>query len=165
MNGHSIRHARVGVLGTYPDGTAPGGARSQVIGPGSIASTREAVNAGNVSVSGGLTLTDSLYGVTGSKVRAQDVDASDNVTGLSAFKTLRAVRVTADDNLDVGLLSYERARITYSHATGNTVADITSEAPPRVAHTVCDHSAELVETDTPGLYEATGPPFGVCSGD
>jgi hypothetical protein len=165
MNGHSIRNASAGVLGTYPDGVAAGNARSRVIGPGTITSTREAVYVTHVQLSGGLTLGDSLYGVAATRVRATDVDVSGNVIGVSVFETMRATRVTADDNLYVGFLSYEGARISYSHATGNTVADITSELPPRVARTICDHSAALVETDTPGIYSPTGPPFGFCSGD
>jgi hypothetical protein len=165
LNGHSIRHASIGVAGTYPDGTAPGTARARVIGPGTITNTREAIYVDNLQLSGGLTLGDSLYGVTASKVRATDVDASDNVIGVSAFESMRAKRVTADDNLYAGFLAYEHAHISYSHATGNTVADITSELLPRVARTVCDHSAALEDTGVPGVYEASGPPFGFCSGD
>ena len=164
MNGYSIRHVQHAILGTYPDGVATSG-RIRVIGPGTVASTREAIYITDGSLSGGLTLTDSLYGVAASKLRAKDVDASDNVIGLSVFNTMRATRVTADNNLYAGFVSYEGARITYSHATGNTVADVTSELPPRVTATVCDHSAALEETATPGIYSATGPPWGFCSGD
>jgi hypothetical protein len=165
MNGHSIRNVMAGVVGAYPDGVAVGGARSLVVGPGTITGTREAVRVINLSLRGGLTLTDSLFGITASKVRARDVDASNNVVGVSVFESMRVTHVTADDNLYAGFLSYERARITHSHATGNMVADVTSELPPRGSATVCDHSAALVETAMPGIYSATGPPWGFCSGE
>jgi hypothetical protein len=78
---------------------------------------------------------------------------------------MRATRLTSDGNRLVGVLSYLKARISFSHVTGNTVVDITTEAPPRVTRTVCDHSAALEETGQPGIYAPTGPPWGVCSGD
>jgi hypothetical protein len=164
LNGHSIRNVQYAIEGNYPDGTG-GAGRVRIIGPGTVERTRQGFTCYNGSLSDGVTLGDSLYGVAASKLRAKDVDASHNTIGISVFQTVRATRVTADDNLYAGFLSYEGARITYSHATGNTVADVTTELPPRVTHTTCDHSAALVETATPGIYSATGPPWGFCSGD
>jgi hypothetical protein len=165
LNGHSIRNVQFAIQGSYPDGTAVGGARIKIIGPGTVERTRQGLTAANGDVSLGVTFRDSLYGLAVSKVRAKDTVASNNTIGISAYNTIRATRVTADDNLALGFLSYEGARITYSHATGNGIADVTTEVPPRVTHTTCDHSAALVETATPGIYSATGPPYGFCSGD
>jgi hypothetical protein len=164
LNGHTIRRAQVGILGGRPDGTA-GTARVRIVGPGAVASTREAARFYNGSLDHGVALSDSLYGVAASKVRLEDVDASGNSVGVSAFDSLRATRLVADDNRVVGILSYASARIVDSHATGNAEVDIASELPPRVRTTTCDHSAALEETGTPGLYEPDGPPWGVCSGD
>ena len=71
----------------------------------------------------------------------------------------------ADDNHYAGILSYAGARVSFSHATGNAVIDLTTELPPRVTSTTCDHSAALEETGAPGIYAPTGPPWAVCAGD
>jgi hypothetical protein len=163
MNGHTIRNARNGVAGNDPDGVA-GRGTVRVSGPGVIAATREGVTIGKGKVSN-ITARESVYGVVGGKVSLVDVTASDNVIGVSVFEKLTAKRLTADNNRYVGLLSYAGARVLASHLTGNVWADITTEEPPFVSDTTCDHSALLVETAQPGIYSPTGAPFGFCAQD
>lgn len=163
LDGHSISGVQIGISGIRPDGTS-GPKRIQVFGPGAVSKTREAGSFYNGSFSGGVTLTDSLYGITGSKVRLVDVNTSGNVTGVSAFETLSAKRLTSDDNHYAGIVSYRGARISFSHVTGNAVVDIATENSPHVITTTCDHSAALEDTAQPGIY-APGQPWGVCSGD
>ena len=164
LDGHSISGVQIGISGNRPDGTA-GPQRIRIFGPGTISKTREAAYGENLSFSDGVTLTDSLFGIAALKARVKDVDTSGNSIGVTVFDNLRATRLTSDGNRYAGVLSYEKARIASSHATGNAVVDITTEAPPRVTTTVCDHSAALEETGQPGIYAPTGPPWGVCSGD
>jgi hypothetical protein len=164
LNGHSIGGVQFGIYGARPDNTGTS-ARVRIVGPGTVASTREATRGSNLSLSDGVTLTDSLYGVVASKARLKDVDTSGNTIGVSVFQALRATRVTADGNRYAGFVSYAGARLSSCHATGNAVIDVTTELRPRVAATTCDHSAALEETGQPGIYEPTGPPWGVCAGD
>ena len=164
MNGHSITEVQTGISGVRPDGTA-GTARVRVLGPGTISKVREGFNGYAASVSDGVTVTDSLFGLAASKLRLKDVTTSDDSIGVSVFDALRAIRLTADDNRYAGILSYAGMRVSFSHATGNAVIDVTSEQPLRVTATTCDHSAALEETGTPGIYAPTGPPWGVCAGD
>jgi hypothetical protein len=164
LNGHSISSVQIGIGGFRPDGTA-GPQRIRVFGPGTIFKTREGASFYNASFGEGVTLADSLVGITGSKARVKDVDTSGNVVGVSVFETLRATRATSDNNRYAGILSYSSMRVSFSHATGNAVIDITSERPPRLTVSTCDHSAALEETGQPGVYAPTGPPWGVCSGD
>lgn len=163
MNGHSIRNARNGVAGFAPDGVAGRGV-VRVLGPGTIAATREGVAAGKGKIVG-ITARDSVFGVVGGTLSLVDVNASENAIGVSANYKVMAKRLTADDNRYLGLLSYASARVTASHLTGNVFGDIGTEEEPRVSSTVCDHSALLVETAQPGIYAPTGPPFGFCSQD
>jgi hypothetical protein len=135
-----------------------------VNGPGTIFATREGVRFGSGRLRG-FTLRDNLLGVTASKARLKDMDTSGNTIGVSVFESLRAVRLTSDDNRYLGLLSYLGARLTDSHLLGNTTADIVTEDAPRLVDTICEHSATLIETPQPGIYEPSGPPWGVCSSD
>ena len=164
LNGHSISGAQNGIYGGRPDGTGTGNASISVTGPGTVFATREAVRFIRGKLRS-IALRENVYGVTASKVRLTDVDTSGNVIGVSAFDSVRALRLTSDDNRYLGLLSYARARVSQSHLTGNPGQDITTEDPPRVSRTVCEHSAALVETGQPGIYDPSGPPWGVCSGD
>jgi len=164
LNGHSISGVEIGISGSRPDGTS-GPQRLRVFGPGTVSKTREAAYFSNGSFTDGATFTDSLYGLAGSKIRIKDVNTSRNAIGVSAFDSIRATRLISDDNLYAGILSYLGARVTSSHATGNDVVDITTELPPRVSNTICDHSAALEETGQPGIYDPDGPPWGICSGD
>ncbi len=109
-------------------------------------------------------MTDSLFGIAGSKIRLEDVNTSGNVVGVSASMTLRATRLTSDDNHYGGLVAYRKARIASSHVTGNRVVDIAAKVFPRLTDTTCDHSASLADTTQPGVY-APGPPWAVCTGD
>ena len=163
LDGHSISGVQIGISGDRPDGTS-GPQRIRVFGPGTVFRTREGASFYNGSFGDAVTLTDSLYGIVGSKVRLTDVNTSGNSIGVSVFETLRATGLTSDDNRYAGIVSYQTARVSFSHTTGNAVVDITTERPPRVTATTCDHSAALEETGEPGIY-APGPPWGVCSGD
>jgi hypothetical protein len=163
LNGHSISGAQAGILGGRPDGT-DGNASISVTGPGTVFATREAVRFYHGKLRS-IALHDNLYGVAASKARLTDVDASGNTIGVSVFDSVRARGLTCDDNRSIGLLSYARARVSQSHLTGNAEQDITTEDPPRVSRTVCEHSAALEETGQPGIYSPSGPPWGVCSGD
>jgi hypothetical protein len=163
LDGHSISGAEIGISGVRADGTA-GPQRIRIFGPGTVSRTREAATFYNGSIGEGVTLTDSLFGIAGSKVRLEDVNTSGNVIGVSAFETLRATRLTSDGNHYAGIVSYGGARVSASHVTGSAVVDIATELSPRVTTTTCDHSAALVDTAQPGIY-APGPPWGVCSGD
>ena len=163
LNGHTISGAQIGIYGGRPDFTSSRGT-IKVSGPGTITATREAVRFYAARITG-VTLHDNVWGITGSKVRLTDVDTSRNTIGASAFLSLRATRLVSDDNRYVGLLSYAGAKLTASHMTGNTVVDITTERRPRLRDTVCGRSAVLQETGQPGIYDPTGPPWGVCTGD
>ena len=163
LNGHTISGAQIGVFGGRPDFTVPRGT-TRLVGPGTITATREAVRGFRATVTG-VALHENLYGIAASKLRLADVDASGNTIGVSVFDSLRATRLTADGNRSLGVLAYESARLASSHVTGSGTVDITSELRPRVTATTCDRSAALEETAQPGIYEPTGPPWGVCAGD
>jgi hypothetical protein len=163
LNGFTISGAQFGVLGNRPDGTG-GSASVRVYGPGTIEATGQAFT----GYSGRLQdvrLRASIYGIVATKARVKDVDTSGNTIGVSTYESLRALRLTSDDNRYIGLLSYGGARVSASHLTGNALVDVTTEDPPRVVATVCEHSATLVETGQLGLYDPSGPPWGVCSLD
>jgi hypothetical protein len=164
LNGHSIIRAQIGISGRRPDGTS-GPQRIRVYGPGIVSKAREAVYFYNGSFSDGVTFTDSLYGIVGSKIRIKEASTSDNVIGVSAFHSLRATGLTSDDNRYAGVVSYMGARLSYSHVSGTDVVDIATERRPRANGTVCDHSAALEETDESGVYDPVGPSWGICSGD
>jgi hypothetical protein len=165
LNGHTIRATQIGVYGARPDGTA-GSASISVVGPGTITATREAVRGYTVKLTDGVVLHDNLYGVTVSRAKLADVDASRNTIGVSAFDQIRAKRLISDDNRFLGLLSYSgRVRLISSHLTGNAVKDIVSEKLPRVSDTTCEESSALGESNDPGIYEPTGTPWGICSTD
>lgn len=136
---------------------------ARVLGPGTITATRQAIT--GVQKVAGVAMHANVYGIVCDTVRLKDVDASRNVIGVSTFDKAIAVRLTADDNRYVGLLSYGTARVSSSHLTGNVHADITTEEPPRVVKTTCEHSPSLAETWTAGIYSPTGPPWSVCSLD
>lgn len=78
---------------------------------------------------------------------------------------MKAVGLVADDNRYAGLFSYEGARVSRSHLTSNAGADIATLLAPRVVTTTCDQSAGLIVIDPGGVFDLTGPPWGVCSGD
>jgi hypothetical protein len=164
LGGHSIHAAQFGVWGGAPDFTSSSKAQVRVSGPGSISGTREGVSAFNATLTG-VALHDNLYGVSGSRLNLIETDASSNTIGVNAFESARATRLTADGNRYLGLLSYRKARISTSYLTGSGAADVVSEDRPRVSHSTCGRSAALEETAQPGLYEPSGPPWGVCSAD
>ena len=163
LDGHSISGVEIGISGSRPDGTS-GPRRIRIFGPGTVFKTRVAADFYNGSFVEGVTLTDSLFGIAGSKVRLEDVSTSGNVIGVSAFETLRATRLTSDNNRYGGIVSYRGVRIDSSHVTGSAVVDIATELSPRVTTTTCDRSAALEDTTQPGIY-APGLPWGVCSSD
>jgi hypothetical protein len=163
LNGHTIGGAQIGVFGGRPDFVIPRGTL-RIVGPGTITATREAVRGFRATVTG-VSLHENLYGIAVSKLRLSDVDASGNTIGVSVFDSLRATRLTSDGNRNIGVLAYERARLSSSHVTASGGVDIASELRPRVTATTCDRSAALEETSEPGVYEPTGPPWGVCAGD
>jgi hypothetical protein len=163
LNGHSISGVSGGVWGLLPDGTAPPGTL-RVKGPGTISGTALGIycSVGRIT---GVALHDNWTGVRGAKLVLKDVDASRNSTGVNVISSVRATSLIADDNRYVGVFSYEGARLSRSHATGNAAADLASEYAPNVVATVCGHSAGLILIESKGIYGATGPPWGVCSGD
>jgi hypothetical protein len=163
LNGHTLGGAEIGVFGGHPDFTAPRGT-IRIVGPGTIAATREGVRAFRATLIG-VALHDNVYGASVSKLRVTDVDASRNSIGVSVFESLRAMRLVSDDNRYLGLLAYRGARLSSSHFTGNGGVDVASELAPRASATTCDHSAALEETPDPGVYEPTGPPWGICTAD
>lgn len=154
---------QIGIYGGRPDFTSATGT-IKVSGPGTITATREAVRFYAAQITG-VTLRDNIWAITGSKVKLTDVDASRNSIGASAFVSLRATGLVADDNRYAGVLSYAGATLIASHVTGNTVIDVATEKRPRVVRTVCGLSAVLEETGEPGIYDPTGPPWGVCTDD
>ena len=163
LNGHSISGVEIGISGNRPDGTG-GPQRIRILGPGMLSKTRVAADFYNGSLGGGITLTDSLFGIAGSKVRLDDVNTSGNVIGVSVFQTLRATRLTSDNNRYAGLIAYRRGRLDSSHIAGSAVVDIAAELKPQVTATTCAHSAMLEDTTQPGIY-GLGLPWGVCSSD
>ena len=102
----------------------------------------------------------SLIGATLVHAATVPVTACGQVVG-----SRETVRFVADGNRYAGLFSYEGAHVSRSHLTGSAGADLATFLAPRVVATTCDHSAGLVPIDPQGVFDLTGPPWGVCSGD
>jgi hypothetical protein len=162
MNGHAIRGARLGVLGQALDPSSNKGIR--ISGPGTISGTFVGVYSVPPVRLTGVALHDTWSGFYGYDVRLKDVDASGNTTGATVHD-VKAIRLVADGNRYAGLFSYEGAHVSRSHLTGNAGADIATYLAPRVVATTCDHSAGLVPVGSQGVFDLTGPPWGVCTGD
>lgn len=130
-------------------------------GPGTISGSDVAIHATKVHARN-LTLEGNDLGIVASRAVVADMLAVDNDVALFIYERVRAMRITASENL-YAVLSYRSARVAESVLTGNAW-DIATVLPPRVSTTSCGLSAQLVLTSEPGIY-APGPSWGVCVND
>ena len=189
MNGHEINGAGTGVLCEHRS--------CAILGPGRITGTSSCGvqpqnGSGPIRIYlSGIDIDNTACPVAGSRakdisLRLQDVNVTDNATGLSAGR-IKAVNLTATGNGVAGLDGRRYVRLIDSTITANdgigviartgvtlrntTVSgndpvngfDVASHLKPHLHDATCDHS--VVIPDPFALPDAGSPTWGVCSGD